>query len=65
MLNQLAKIFKKKRSEMGALSLASMQVKFKFDESNTHDPTDVGFYSLFDTNSMVEEFMLLANCAVA
>lgn len=50
---------------MGALSLASMQVKFKFDESNTHDPTDVGFYSLFDTNSMVEEFMLLANCAVA
>ena len=60
----MAKLLKQKRLDKGALQLASTQVKFKFDDE-THNPTDVTFYDLLDTNSMVEEFMLLANVAVA
>jgi len=63
-LNYLAKKLKAKRVENGALQLASTQVKFTFDEE-THNATDVAFYHLYDTNSLVEEFMLLANVAVA
>lgn len=63
-LNFLAKILKQKRIENGALQLASTQVKFTFDEE-THNATDVAFYHLYETNSLVEEFMLLANVAVA
>jgi len=40
------------------------KLKFTIDQE-THNPIDVCHYALFDTNSMVEEFMLLANCAVA
>jgi len=41
-----------------------MQVKFKLsDEDNS--PTDISSYNLLPTNSMVEEFMLLANVSVA
>jgi exosome complex exonuclease DIS3/RRP44 len=61
---KIAKLLKLKRLQKGALQLASTQVKFAFDEE-THNPTDVSFYDLLDTNSMVEEFMLLANVAVA
>lgn len=60
----MAKLLKQKRLDKGALQLASTQVKFKF-EDETHNPTDVTFYDLLDTNSMVEEFMLLANVSVA
>lgn len=63
-LNKLAKELKKKRNLAGALTLASNAVKFSFDEE-THNPTDVSMYSLYDTNSLVEEFMLLANISVA
>lgn len=63
-LNFLAKKLKEKRIVNGALQLASTQVKFTFDEE-THNATDVAFYHLYDTNSLVEEFMLLANVAVA
>ncbi len=63
-LNNLAKKLKMKRIEVGALQLASTQVKFTFDEE-THNATDVAFYHLYETNSLVEEFMLLANVAVA
>ena len=62
-LMHLAKILKKNRLENGALQLASTQVKFKMDEDQ--NPTDVSYYDLKETNSMVEEFMLLANVAVA
>jgi len=34
-------------------------------DSETHDPIDVEAKKLRDTNSMVEEFMLLANISVA
>ena len=48
----------------GALTLASNQVKFTFDDE-THNPTDVRMYAQYETNSLVEEFMLLANISVA
>ena len=63
-LNKIAKILRKKRTEGGALSLASPEVKFEID-TETHDPLDVGMYQMRETNQMVEEMMLLANCTVA
>lgn len=63
-LNQLAKVLKQGRIDNGALLLASPEVRFQVD-SETHDPIQVQVKTLRDTNSMVEEFMLLANIAVA
>jgi exosome complex exonuclease DIS3/RRP44 len=63
-LNELAKIFRAKRIEMGALTLASPEVKFKMDDSSLN-PTDVTSYQLYEANELVEEFMLLANITVA
>ena len=63
-LNRLAKALKAKRAASGALSLASPEVRFVLD-SETRDPTDVAMYNLKEANSMVEEFMLLANITVA
>lgn len=34
-------------------------------DSETHDPVEVQAKKIMDTNSMVEEFMLLANISVA
>ncbi len=59
----LSKLFKQKRLDEGALQLASTQLHFQMD--NGQNPTDVSFYDSRDTNSMVEEFMLLANVAAA
>ena len=39
-------------------------MRFRLDDE-THNPIDVSSYPTFDTNSMVEEFMLLANISVA
>ncbi|XP_076244346.1 exosome complex exonuclease RRP44-like protein Dis3 [Calliopsis andreniformis] len=63
-LNNLAKKLKKRRLENGALVLASPEIRFEVD-SETHDPIDVETKKLKETNSMVEEFMLLANISVA
>ena len=63
-LNSLAKKLKAQRAARGALSLASPEVRFVLD-TETSDPTDVGMYQHKEANSMVEEFMLLANIAVA
>ncbi|NWV59797.1 RRP44 exonuclease, partial [Malurus elegans] len=63
-LNKLAKILKKRRIDNGALTLASPEVRFHMD-SETHDPIDLQTKELKETNSMVEEFMLLANISVA
>lgn len=46
------------------MNLASAEVKFRFDTESL-SPTDIGMYQLRETNSMVEEMMLLANCTVA
>ncbi|XP_078258402.1 exosome complex exonuclease RRP44 isoform X2 [Rhinoraja longicauda] len=63
-LNKLAKILKKQRIDKGALTLSSPEVRFHID-SETHDPIDLQAKELKETNSMVEEFMLLANISVA
>ncbi|XP_043927988.1 exosome complex exonuclease RRP44 [Protopterus annectens] len=63
-LNKLAKILKKRRIDKGALTLSSPEVRFHID-SETHDPIDLQTKELKETNSMVEEFMLLANVSVA
>uniref|UniRef100_A0A673K993 Protein DIS3 homolog n=1 Tax=Sinocyclocheilus rhinocerous TaxID=307959 RepID=A0A673K993_9TELE len=63
-LNRLAKILKGRRIAKGALTLSSPEVRFHID-SETHDPIDLQSKELKETNSMVEEFMLLANISVA
>uniref|UniRef100_S4RYV0 DIS3 exosome endoribonuclease and 3'-5' exoribonuclease n=1 Tax=Petromyzon marinus TaxID=7757 RepID=S4RYV0_PETMA len=62
-LNSLAKILKQRRIQNGALTLAS-PVRFHMD-SETHDPKEMYYRQNRETNSMVEEFMLLANISLA
>ncbi|KAL1306709.1 hypothetical protein AAFC00_005378 [Neodothiora populina] len=64
MLLMLSKKLKQKRMDAGALNLASPEVRVQ-TESETSDPVDVQTKRLLDTNSLVEEFMLLANISVA
>lgn len=63
LLNLSVKL-KQKRLDAGALNLASPEVKVHMD-SETSDPGDVEIKKLLATNSLVEEFMLLANISVA
>jgi exosome complex exonuclease DIS3/RRP44 len=63
-LNKIAKILRADRIKNGALTLASNEIRFSLD-SETNDPIDVVTKELKETNSMVEEFMLLANITVA
>lgn len=63
-LNNLAKIIKRRRIDNGALVLASPEIRFQVD-NETHDPIEVEAKKIRETNSMVEEFMLLANVSVA
>ena len=60
----LSKKLKAARMAAGALNLASPEVRVQTD-SETSDPVDVKTKELLDTNSLVEEFMLLANISVA
>lgn len=60
----LSKMLRQKRMDAGALNLASPEVRIQM-ESETSDPADVQTKQLLDTNSLVEEFMLLANISVA
>ncbi|KAI9839955.1 MAG: hypothetical protein M1819_000147 [Sarea resinae] len=63
-LLMLSKKLRQKRMDAGALNLASPEVKIQ-TESETSDPVDVETKKMLDTNSLVEEFMLLANISVA
>ena len=63
-LLNLSKKLKQKRMDAGALNLASPEVRIEA-ESETSDPVDVKTKELLNTNSLVEEFMLLANISVA
>lgn len=63
-LLMLSKKLRQRRMDAGALNLASPEVKVQ-TESETSDPVDVQTKQLLDTNSLVEEFMLLANISVA
>ena len=63
-LLMLSKKLRQKRMDAGALNLASPEVRVQ-TESETSDPMDVKTKEMLDTNSLVEEFMLLANISVA
>jgi exosome complex exonuclease DIS3/RRP44 len=63
-LLKLSKLLKKKRMDAGALNLASPEVKVHTD-SELQDPGTVEIKKILETNSLVEEFMLLANISVA
>lgn len=63
-LNKFAKIFRQRRIDNGALTLASPEVRFNL-ENDSQDPVDVEMKELKETNALVEEFMLLANISVA
>jgi exosome complex exonuclease DIS3/RRP44 len=63
-LNKIAKHLKNKRLQEGALVLASNEMKFVVD-FETNSINDISMYSTYETNSLVEEFMLLANVWVA
>lgn len=65
LLNTIAIKLKAKRMAAGALNLASPEVKIHQDSSETTGPIDVEQKQLLETNSLVEEFMLLANISVA
>ncbi|BGP26866.1 mitotic control protein dis3 [Rhodotorula toruloides] len=65
LLNSIAIKLKAKRMTAGALNLASPEVKIYLEQSEQSGPVDVEHKELFETNSLVEEFMLLANISVA
>jgi exosome complex exonuclease DIS3/RRP44 len=63
-LCRISKKLKQNRVNQGALILASNEMKFDVNfETNTIN--DITMYKTFETNSLVEEFMLLANVYVA
>ena len=62
-LNGLAKILRKNRYEDGSVDFDRAEVKFDISEDGT--PTGVYFKVSKDANKLIEEFMLLANKAVA
>ncbi|CCW60883.1 unnamed protein product [Phytomonas sp. EM1] len=63
-LMTLARHLRANREKDGALFLASQEFKFKVDMNHV-DRTDMQEYETFEANSMVEEWMLYANVAVA
>jgi exosome complex exonuclease DIS3/RRP44 len=65
LLNSLALRLKAARMAAGALNLASPEVKIHLDSAESSDPIDVEQKEMRETNSLVEEFMLLANISVA
>lgn len=64
LLLELSKYLRRARLAAGALNLASPEVRVETD-SETSEPIDVQTKIALETNSLVEEFMLLANISVA
>ncbi len=62
-LNELAKTLREKRFTDGAIDFDRYEVKFEIDD--TGKPLSVYFKESKEANHLVEEFMLLANRAVA
>ena len=62
-LDELAKIFRRKRMAQGAISFDKVEVKFNLNTN--HEPIGVFFKTSKDANHLIEEFMLLANKKVA
>ncbi|XP_067950237.1 DIS3-like exonuclease 2 [Watersipora subatra] len=64
MLDKIAKVLRKRRFEAGALRLDQTKLSYTLNK-DTGYPTGYFVYELKDSNRMIEEFMLLANMAVA
>jgi ribonuclease R len=62
-LHQMALALRKRRFEHGALRIESTEIKFKLDEKGK--PLGVFVKQSKEANHLIEEFMLLANKAVA
>lgn len=62
-LDQLAKQLRANRFRQGAINFESPEVHFRLDEKG--EPIGIFFHKLFDSNHLIEEFMLLANRIVA
>ncbi|VDK53630.1 unnamed protein product [Anisakis simplex] len=63
-LNKLAQLLRKNRSDHGSLQLDQPKLCFRLDETSGL-PIAVSIHEQKDANKLVEEFMLLANMAVA
>jgi len=63
LLNNLAKKIRKRRFQNGAINFETVEVKFNLDEKGT--PLGLMVKERKDIHKMIEEFMLLANKAVA
>lgn len=63
LLNDLAKRLRKQRFNNGAINFSSQEVKFKLDEDGK--PIGIVIKESKDAHKLIEEFMLLANRAVA
>lgn len=62
-LDKLAKELRRRRYEAGALEFDRSEVRFEIDKDGK--PLSVYFKESKDSNKLIEEFMLLANIAVA
>ena len=63
LLNELAKKFRAERFKNGAINFSSQEVKFQLDEKGK--PLGIVIKESKDAHKLIEEFMLLANRAVA
>lgn len=62
-LNSVAKLYRQKRMNNGAISFDKKEVKFTLNANNL--PDTISFKTTQDANKLIEEFMLLANKSVA
>ena len=62
-VNALAKKLRAKRFRNGAIAFEREEVRFEIDENGK--PLSVYFKTAQDSNNLIEELMLLANCSVA
>ena len=63
LLNELAKKFRAERFKDGAINFSSQEVRFQLDEKGK--PISIVIKESKDAHKLIEEFMLLANRAVA
>lgn len=64
LLDKLARKIRKKRIKEGSIEMGGIEVRFKLAEDNKK-PIGVYFKEQKESNKLIEEFMLLANKAVA
>ncbi len=63
LLNTIAQTFRKERFDKGAINFSSQEVRFKLDEKAK--PIGIVIKESKEAHQLIEEFMLLANKAVA